>query len=94
MCDLCKSQDKDYKFRNGKRLELYTRALYNVFPGTLLKTKLCFVHDAELFLIGEARFAANYPDFIIWLKSRGGRSQERDLPFMQGSSSRNLHDLF
>lgn len=94
MCDLCQSQGKDYKFRNGARKELYTRKLYNVYPGHLMKVKLCFLHDYELFLMGESRFADKYPSFVVTLKSHNNRTQERNVPFLTGQPSRNLSDLF
>ena len=95
MCDLCRSQGDDYKFRNGNREELYTRSLFNVFPGHLVKVKLCFLHDSDLFLMGEARFVNKYPKFISTLSARKGRAQERNLPFVVGNApNRNLSDLF
>lgn len=94
MCDLCRSEGTDYKFRNGSRNELYTRSLFNAFPGHLVKVRLCFIHDSDLFLMGESRFIDKYPSFIASLNENKSRHQERNVPFVTGSSSRNLSDLF
>lgn len=82
MCDVCRYERVDYKFKNGeKKQNLYSRSLYNVFSGHLVKIKLCYLHDSELFLIGETRFATRYAGFIMDLRDKNQKVHERNLPF-------------
>ncbi|RPJ72497.1 MAG: hypothetical protein EHM20_13680 [Alphaproteobacteria bacterium] len=70
MCEVCKSEGDDYRFRNGPKTMLATSNLYKVFKNAVAPIKLCHVHTIELFHIGERRFLREHLTFARGLASR------------------------
>ena len=64
MCDVCNALGIDYKFKNGPTHDqLYFDTLYRIYRDKLVKVKMCFLHDLELFRLGEKKFLENNLDF-------------------------------
>lgn len=66
MCDVCKEEKIDFKFRNGNR-PLHNCRLYRVYKSQVATVKLCHLHAIELFCIGENRFLENHPKLAVSL---------------------------
>lgn len=64
MCDVCRFEGKDYKQINFPKLKIIQRSLYTVFKQQTILLKLCYIHDIELFAIGEKRFMENHPNLL------------------------------
>ena len=58
MCDVCKSKGIETEVLNGDKTFSSSTALRKVFVGKVVEVKLCYVHDIELFKLGERRFIA------------------------------------
>ncbi|MGB0453947.1 MAG: hypothetical protein ACPGJV_09550 [Bacteriovoracaceae bacterium] len=87
MCDICKSMGDDYRHRNGpKRPQLYHRKLYRVFRHHLVHISLCYIHDIELFLLGEKEFLKRNVRYANRLREGKGNVEERNVAFGGGSS--------
>lgn len=61
MCDLCKVNNLDYKFRNNSD-KLNINFLNNVFANNRAKIRLCKICDIQLFRVGEKNFLKNNVD--------------------------------
>jgi len=56
MCDVCKVMGQDYKFLCGRKARICRASLFQVLVGKVAELKLCYLHDIELFHLGERRF--------------------------------------
>lgn len=65
MCKVCKSENRDWKFNNGKRCRIENKYLYKVFVGQVAVVQLCYLHSVELFEIGEQRFLKNHVNLAL-----------------------------
>lgn len=65
MCDVCNAEKMDSRFINGKKYRVFTRTLHTIFHNRIMQIQLCFVHDIELFNLGERRFVEAYPKYVI-----------------------------
>jgi len=84
MCEVCKSEGKDYLFINGVKATLVTNHLYKVFKNAVAHIKLCHVHSIELFHLGELRFLREHLHFASSLATRAKNqpnSNTDDSPF-------------
>jgi len=70
MCDVCKKNKIDYRFLNGKKSALSPAQFYQVQVGKTSVLRLCYLHDIELFRVGERRFLSQHRSVIPLLKSR------------------------
>ncbi len=82
MCEVCKCEGVDYKFKNGPTKGLYKDVLYKVYKGQTANILLCHIHSIELFMVGESRFLKSHLVFARDLarKSFSFKSAE-DSPF-------------
>lgn len=74
MCDICKSKNIDPKFINGDKYQVFNRRVYTLFKDRVVPVRLCFVHDVELFLLGERRFAEAYPQVVLNINSKRSKA--------------------
>lgn len=82
MCEICKSEGKDYKFVNGSKSFLTTQQLYKVYKDSVAPVRLCYVHSIELFMLGETRFLREHLYFARVLATRSKKlSAVSDSPF-------------
>lgn len=70
MCEICKSEGRDYRFLNGKKDQVMTQQLYKVYKNNVAPVRLCYIHSIELFMIGETRFLKEHLSFARSLASR------------------------
>ena len=80
MCEICKSEGQDYRFRNGDKAFLSTQQLYTVFKDSVAPVRLCYIHGIELFVLGEKRFLHEHIPFARNLAYRSKKSLD-DSPF-------------
>lgn len=66
MCDVCKAQKSKKSINASKNVERKIQLSGN----RSLKLDLCYVHDVEIFVLGEKRFFKKYPKFTIWAKKK------------------------
>lgn len=81
MCEVCKSEGVDFKFKNGSKATLYKNALYKVFKDSVAEIKLCHVHSIELFMLGESRFIREHLIFARDIARRSTKKEESYSPF-------------
>ena len=82
MCEICKSEGKDYRFVNGAKDYLTTQQLYKVYKNSVAPVRLCYIHSIELFMIGETRFLREHLSFARALATRSKKlSAVADSPF-------------
>lgn len=83
MCEICKSEGKDYRFVNGRSKDfLTTQQLYKVYKNTVAPVRLCYIHSIELFMMGETRFLREHLMFAHALATRSKKlSSATDSPF-------------
>ncbi len=82
MCEICKSEGKDYKFLNGPKSFLVTQQLYKVYRNSVASVRLCYVHSIELFMLGEKRFLREHLMYARVLANRSRKiSAVSDSPF-------------
>ncbi len=82
MCEICKSEGKDYRFVNGAKDYLTTQQLYKVYKNSVAPVRLCYIHSIELFMIGETRFLREHLSFARALATRSKKlSSVADSPF-------------
>lgn len=67
MCDVCESENIDWRFKVGKTKSLARAKLYNVYDGRTASISLCLIHDIELFMIGEKKFLSQHPRLALSL---------------------------
>lgn len=60
MCDVCRTENIDWKFANGPQAKLHQARLFRVYKNRVAVIKLCHIHAIELFIMGEERFLANH----------------------------------
>jgi hypothetical protein len=70
MCDICHSEGRDYRFKNGTKNYLTNQALYKVFKNSVAPVRVCYVHGIELFTFGEKRFLREHLPFARILATR------------------------
>ena len=70
MCDVCKKNNVDYRFINGRKNHLIPSQFYQVQVGKVSVLRLCYLHDIELFRLGERRFLSIHRSIIPLLRSR------------------------
>ena len=70
MCDVCKKNNIDYRFLNGKKSVLTPSQFYQVQVGKVSVLRLCYIHDIELFHLGERRFLGQHKSIVPLLKAR------------------------
>ena len=58
MCDVCKLNGEDYKFKTNSTT-LFPVTLYKVFAKKAVTIKLCRIHDIELWRKGEIWFLSS-----------------------------------
>jgi hypothetical protein len=81
MCEICKSEGQDYRFRNGTKTFVTTQLLYKVFRNSVAPVRLCYIHGIELFLLGEKRFLLEHLPFARNLANRSKKIALEDSPF-------------
>lgn len=82
MCEVCKSEGKDYLFLNGTAKKfIYTNNLYKVFKNSVAPVRLCYIHSIELFMLGEKRFLKEHIFFARRLATRSRNHAPEDSPF-------------
>ncbi len=82
MCEICKSEGKDYRFVNGPKDHLVTQQLYKVYKNSVAPVRLCYIHSIELFMIGETRFLREHLSFARVLATRSKKlSSVSESPF-------------
>lgn len=82
MCEICKSEGKDYRFLNGQKDFLTTQQLYKVYKNSVAPVRLCYLHGIELFMIGETRFLREHLSFARALATRSKKlSSASESPF-------------
>lgn len=82
MCEICKSEGKDYRYLNGAKDFLTTQQLYKVYKNSVAPVRLCYLHGIELFMIGETRFLREHLMFARALATRSKKmSSATDSPF-------------
>jgi hypothetical protein len=82
MCEICKSEGKDYRFLNGQKDFLTTQQLYKVYKNSVAPVRLCYLHGIELFMIGETRFLREHLSFARALATRSKKlSSSAESPF-------------
>jgi hypothetical protein len=68
MCDLCKYKKRDSGFSCGgvsPKSDTFNVILRNIFVKHYIVIGLCYIHDIELFKIGEKRFLKKYAHFAV-----------------------------
>jgi len=78
MCDVCKAEKMDSKFRNGNKNFLVRAELYKVFKGNIAIVNLCYIHSLELFWWGEKRFLLTHLKFARHLATQTHISQSEN----------------
>lgn len=82
MCEVCKSEGKNYQFVNGTKNFLVTEQLYKVYKDSVASVRLCYIHSIELFMLGERRFLKEHLAYARSLITRTKRiSSMDDSPF-------------
>jgi hypothetical protein len=61
MCQVCKVEGVDWKFRNGPERPLQRCVFYRVYQAETKMVHLCLLCSVELFHIGESRFLSKHP---------------------------------
>lgn len=64
MCDVCRSTGIDATRINGAKTSLSLVTIWNQFDD-VVQIKTCYFHGVEIFLLGEKRFFAAYPELEI-----------------------------
>jgi hypothetical protein len=82
MCEVCKAEGLDSKFKNGDKNLSNKNALYKVFKNTVANIRLCHIHSIELFMMGESRFLKDHLTFARDLARKSSRvEQDSSSPF-------------
>lgn len=81
MCEICKSEGQDYRFKNGSKLLVTTQQLYKVYKNAVAPVRLCYVHGIELFMLGETRFLQEHMPFARNLATRSKKTSQEESPF-------------
>ncbi len=61
MCQVCKLEGVDWRFRNGSKQSLARGVFYRVYEGEVKIVHLCVICSIELFHLGERRFLTKHP---------------------------------
>ncbi len=85
MCDVCRSEDEDWAFRNGERKKLNSVKLYRVYQGREASAQMCHLHAIELFTTGETRFLRAHLSFARFLATRSQRFEEEQSDYGFGA---------
>jgi|GEM_PF-452547 len=64
MCEVCRFEGTDYRQLKFPKTKLFMRNLYTVLKQETLSLVLCYVHEIELFAIGEPRFMEIHPNLL------------------------------
>ncbi len=78
MCDVCRSEEEDWTFRNGEKSKITNVKFYRVYQGREAKANLCHLHAIELFTSGETRFLRSHLAFARFLAVRAQRYHEEE----------------
>jgi hypothetical protein len=78
MCDICKSEKVDYRFKNGAKTALFTIVLYNVYRDSHARAVACYIHSIELFMMGEKRFLQGHLPFARKLAKKARPIEENN----------------
>ena len=70
MCDVCNSENVDYKKKCGKKDRLFTNKFHMVYKNSIAQVKMCYLHDIEFFHVGESRFLRAHIPFAKALQSK------------------------
>jgi hypothetical protein len=81
MCEVCKSEGHDFVFRNGPKNSLYNLVLYKVFKNNIANIRVCYIHNLELFAVGEINFLKGHLTFARQLAKKSQRNSESSSPF-------------
>lgn len=76
MCDVCRSENEDWEFRNGKNSKLLSVKLYRVYQGREARSMMCYLHSIELFMAGERRFLRTHLRFARYLAQKSSEYEE------------------
>lgn len=61
MCDVCRTENLDWRFLNGpSKDKLQDAKLHTVYMGRVANIKLCHIHSIELFVLGEYLFLSRH----------------------------------
>ena len=71
VCDVCKTEDIDFKLRCGSKIKLYTNRFYCVYKSSTAVAKMCYLHDIEFFHAGERKFLSKHMPFARALQAKG-----------------------
>ena len=69
MCDVCKLEKRDWKFKCGEKSRLSNERLHRVFVGQIAYLKLCSLCARDLFHVGERRFLEKYVSLAVELSA-------------------------
>lgn len=70
MCQVCKLEGVDWKFRNGIDTALSKGTFYRVYEGQIKSVHLCLICSVELFHKGENRFLKKHPLLALEFSKR------------------------
>ncbi len=73
MCDICNAQGVDFRKWNGHRSAIISNRFYSTANSQVSSLNLCYLHDIELFSIGERRLIEKYP---VLLRELGTSKEE------------------
>lgn len=72
MCDVCNSENINYKERCGKHDKLYVNKFHLVYKNSTAAVKMCYLHDIEFFHLGERRFLMDHINLAKVLQTKAG----------------------
>ncbi len=78
MCEVCRAEGLDPKFRNGNRPTAVKNILYKVYRESVANIRLCHIHSIELFMLGEKRFLREHLQFARDLAKKSTRIDSRE----------------
>jgi len=81
MCEVCKLEGVDWKFRNGAGRSLSRCLFFRVYEGEAKLVHLCLICSIDLFHIGETRFLSRHPLLAIEFSKNQSSSVEDDFSF-------------
>ncbi len=81
MCQVCKLEGVDWKFRNGEKQSISRGIFYRVYEGELKVVHLCKICSVELFHVGETRFLSKHPLLAIDFTKRTKAASNDEFDF-------------
>ncbi len=81
MCQVCKLEGTDWKFKNGESKSLSRVTFYRVYEGEQKSVHLCSLCSIDLFLLGEGRFLEQHPLLALDFSKRAAASDSEGFDF-------------